>query len=122
MRYRRNPTLKEAIRLLAPEIAHEAQLIYDSWEGEDDPEVGSGGICDEIANAIGGVIASHIEDVELDEAYAEGDDHSAVLASFGSERYVVDISYWIYESGGGYSWKKREGVKFKPSDIIIERV
>jgi hypothetical protein len=49
----------------------------------------------------------------------EGDDHSWVVAYTKDEAYGIDIPYSIYEIGGGYSWKKIEGVTFEASDVEI---
>jgi hypothetical protein len=101
---------------LQPQMAAIAQKIYDEWDGE------SGGICDEIANEISGIIASNIENVELDEYGHEGDDHTAVIVKRGDKTYLVDIPYYVYEKGGGYSWKKIPNVKFAPEDVQITRL
>lgn len=114
--------LKEEINSLKPLMAAAAQEIYDSWEGEDDPELGSGGICDMISNAIGSILASNIDNLEIAEGGQDGDDHAFIVASRDNENYIVDIPYWIYESGGGYSWKKKLGVKIKPSDVVVEKL
>ena len=119
---KRNSSLYQEIKSLRKQIAEAAQNIYDEWEGEDDPFVGSGGICDEIAREISGIIASNIDNVEIDDYGQEGDDHAAVISFRGDERYVVDIPYWLYEVGGGYSWKKIVGVKFKASDVCIDAI
>lgn len=98
-------------------MATAAQKIYDEWTEED-----QGGICDQIAQEISGVIASHIENIELDEYGHEGDDHAAVVVKRGEKSYLINIPHSIYETGGGYSWKKIPNVQFKPDDIIIVRL
>lgn len=107
---------------LRPEMARRAQAIYDSWEQGEDDDLGGGGICDEVASAISDVLASSIAGVELEEYGHEGDDHAAVMARLGPERYLVDIPYWVYESGGGYSWEKRPGVRLSPADVVVEAI
>ena len=108
--------LYEQLNQLKPKMAIAAQLIYDEWDG-------SGfGICDEIADAISDIIASHIADVEIDEYGHEGDDHAAVIASLGNESYVVDIPPSIYEWGGGYNWHKIPDVMFDIDDIVIAQI
>ncbi len=110
-----------------PEMAAEAQKIYDSWEQDEngeDPENGIGGICDEIANAITGVIYDKVPiECSVTEGGQPGDDHAYVIVymdnEFGKEVYAVDIPHGVYETGGGYSWKKIPDVKFKASDVEI---
>lgn len=106
--------LRVALLSLRPEMIISAQKVYDSWD-EEEP----GGICDEIANEIGGIIAQNIANIELDEYGHDGDDHAAVIASLGDEKYVVDISAHLYETGGGYSWDKIPGVLFGIDDVMI---
>ena len=33
--------------------------------------------------------------------------------------YTVDIEPRVYESGSGYVWRKRPGVRFKPQDVDV---
>lgn len=103
---------------LRPQIAAAAQNIYDAWSQDENDDFG-GGICDEIAREISGIIAANIADVELDEYGHEGDDHAAVIATRGNEQYLIDIPPSVYETGGGYNWTKRVGVTFSPDDIYI---
>lgn len=103
---------------LAPEFAQVAQREYDSWQqdadGMDD-ELGTGGICDKIAEAIGEILAENGFDVVP--GGQEGDDHSFYIALSEGRAFSVDIPYWIYETGGGYVWKKKKGVVFSPDHV-----
>jgi hypothetical protein len=108
---------------LKPQMAEAAQKVYADWTPDDEEgdDFGGGGICDAIAEAMAGVIASNI-DCEIDEGGQEGDDHAFLLVRLAHERYWVDIDPGIYEQGGGYSWHKLEDIIIKPEDIIIEPV
>lgn len=115
-------SLKQELLLLRPQMAQAAQEVYDGWEQDDqgvDEELGSGGICDAISQAIGGVIASSIDTVELADGGQDGDDHAFIIAYNEDESYGVDIPPSTYETGGGYNWRKVEDVKFGPQDIEI---
>lgn len=120
-------SLRRQLIELRTRIAVAAQNIYDEWQQDektlDDEELGAGGICDQIAEAIGGIIATEIEDVELDveldEYGHEGDDHAAVTVSRDGESYVVDVPHNLYESGSGYVWHKIQNVRFNPEDVEI---
>ena len=111
-------SLKSALYRLRTEMAQTAQKVYDDW---DDTE-NSGGICDGVAEAIGGVIANNIPDVELNDWGHDGDDHAAVIAGRKGIQYKVDIPTWVYEKGSGYSWTKKPGVKFTPENIDIREI
>jgi len=117
-----NGPLYHQLFALRPQMVHEAQEIYNSWEqdGEGlDFEYGAGGICDQVSQAISGVIAQHIPGVEVTEGGQDGDDHSWVIAYNAAEAYHVDIPPGVYERGGGYSWKKIPGVILQPNHIEI---
>jgi hypothetical protein len=107
-------SLYASLMRLRPEIIKVVQSIYDEWEQE---EFDSGGICDEISSAIGGVLTSN--GIECTEGGHDGDDHSYLIAYDDNESYVVDIPYHIYEQGGGYNWTKVQGVNFDIDNIEI---
>lgn len=111
------------IEQLKPAIARAAQDIYDAWDQDEegvDEAYGTGGICDEIASQIGSLL---IEDGwEIVDGGWDGDDHAFVIAVSETEAYAVDIPPQVYETGGGYSWTKKPGVKFSPDDIVVYEV
>ncbi len=110
---------------LRSSIALEAQKVYNSWEQDDDGydyDFGSGGICDQISSAIQFVIYNTLENVECIDGGQDGDDHAYTIVHNNKEAYEVDIPHSLYESGGGYSWKKIEGVVFSQEDVIIHPV
>lgn len=106
-------------------MAKAVQRVYDEWvqnhEGIDEV-YGAGGICDDVAEAIAGVVSENIEGAELANGGQPGDDHAFPLVVRGEESYGFDVPCRLYETGGGYLWKKREGVVFKPEDIEIFEV
>jgi ribosomal protein S18 acetylase RimI-like enzyme len=109
-----------ALKALTPQMAEAAQKIYDSWEqGEEDDDLGGGGICDEIAGAIAGIIVGNITDSDTVDGGQDGDDHAWVIAGLNGKAYGVDIPPGVYETGGGYSWTKRPLVTFDASDVDI---
>jgi len=112
------PLYKKLMKL-RKKMVKKVQEIYDDWQGENDPEFGYGGICDQISNAIADVIVSNLEDVNITEGGQEGDDHSYIIAYNDEEAYEVDIPPSIYEKGCGYRWEKIPDVKFEEDDIII---
>lgn len=114
-------------RLLAarPAMAVAAQRVLDDWQQDDegfDEEFGTGGACDAVAE---GLISVILEEAGASDAVcggAEGDDHEFVYAwdDETREAYLIDIPPGVYETGGGYSWRKRQGVVLDADDIVIE--
>jgi hypothetical protein len=115
-----------------------AQKVYDSWyqdeEGFDEMYAG-GGICHDIAGAIVDVIYKYIPNVIAGTVNPScGENHVWTMVALESgdenedegddrgEGYVVDIPYYVYEKGGGYSWTKIPDVEFSPEDITISFV
>jgi len=60
--------------------------------------------------------------VEVHEGGQDGDDHSWLIVMNNAEAYSVDIPPRVYETGGGYSWKKIPDVVFKSDDIVIDNI
>jgi len=118
-------SLLDELNRLKSNMVREAQKILDDWEqdAEDYSEdYGFGGPCDEIAAAIGGVVAGRISGVNIGDGGQEGSEHAFIIAYRGDEYYAVDIPPSVYETGGGYSWKKIEGVRLSPGDVEIYEV
>jgi hypothetical protein len=111
--------LKDELDVLKPQMAAAAQIVYDEWDGDDEF---SGGICDEIASAISGIIANNIDASVRDWGH-DGDEHAAVIVKRANEQYVVDIPYGIYEDHLGFmTWRKISGIIFSPDHIIISAI
>lgn len=101
---------------LKPLMAAAAQQVYEDWDLD---TLGCGGICDQVAEAIGGVIVGNIADCDVDDGGWEGDDHAWLIATLGQKRFGVDIHHGLYESGSGYVWQKKPGVTLKADDVSI---
>lgn len=111
------------VKSLRPDIVAEVQKEYDDWGQDDegfDLEVGSGGICDRIAERIGNVLAG--AGIDTHTGGQEGDDHAWIIANLKEGVYFIDVPPGLYEQGAGYNWKKIENVKFEPDDVVIEKI
>lgn len=111
---------EQEIRRKLPEIVKAAQKEYDEWDQDGDgysEELGSGGICDRIQNQIGDILSG--EGFDVIDGGQEGDDHAFLFATKNGESFSVDIHPSVYETGGGYSWKKKPGVIFKSEHVDI---
>lgn len=99
-------------------IVKTAQMIYDKWDENPDVYAG-GGICHLIADAIVEVIyklgVENVTTVSCD----IGDIHVHTAVQTKEGVFIIDISPYTYETGGGYSWKKVPDVVFYPDDLTI---
>jgi hypothetical protein len=114
--------LSRELHELRPLMAAAAQKVYDEWDQDDDgndEELGSGGICDQVSAAIGEVISREVSGTEIYDGGQEGDDHAFVITQANGEAFGVDIPPGVYESGGGYNWKRRKDVQILPWHVVI---
>ena len=118
-----NKTLSDIQRLI-PQFVKSAQAVYDSWDqsNPEEDDLNGGGICQEIAEAISGDCGRHgIEAVTVD-SNGMGEQHVWVVARVVEGIFEIDIPYHEYESGGGYTWKKKPNVKFTNHSIHISKM
>ena len=109
------------IKGLIPLMVLAAQNEYDEWD-QSDPEndwLNGGGICQEIAEAIAGVLNNHGIEVMTVDSNGMGEQHVWAIARVVEGIFGVDIDPSKYETGGGYTWKKRPGIKFDNRSIDI---
>jgi transglutaminase-like putative cysteine protease len=112
------------LEALKEELAKAAQEVYQNWDqsGPDgDPELGWGGVCQDIAAAMSDVLNSAGIEASTIEAQV-GEQHVFVVAQTSGGVYEVDISPYIYETGGGYNWKKKQGVTLGADDVSVTRL
>jgi hypothetical protein len=132
------------------DLAKIAQETYDEWEQDEEGwsdsfgEIGVGGICHIIAERITRYLydagygsnfgscsvsdpyVQHVyvvawrgyknEGADLDEEFEDEED------SLLYDIYSIDIPYWTYEEGGGFTWKKIPDIKFGENDIEISLI
>ena len=104
--------------------------MLDEWEQDEegfDEILGGGGACDAISGAFEDALHFTYVDAsghEMSPSFMDGgqpgDDHAWLIVYDDYEAVAVDIPPYVYERGGGYSWRKIPGVKIRPSDIVIE--
>ena len=120
---RKKPGLKSRLLRLRSEIANAAAEVHYEWD-QDEHGVcewrGTGGICDDVADAIGGVLARH--GIDSTNGGQEGDAHAYLIAYDDAEAFEVDIAPEVYETGAGYSWRKRKDAKFRADVVAIVSV
>ena len=104
-------------------LAAAAQKIYDEWKQDAEgynEELGHGGIChiiaDELADVLGnlGIDCSPVCDSSVQHVY--------LVCRFKEGIYMIDIPYYVYERGGGFTWKKLPDIVFDESHVVISRL
>lgn len=125
--YEGNFDLESFLLKLRSKMALAAQKVYDDWKQDEegyDEYYGSGGICHDVASAMESIVHENIPDNEEIGTFDFRDDsqcHNWFVAYHPASRaiYEVDIPFYHYEEGGGYTWRKLKDVKFTPDNIII---
>jgi hypothetical protein len=101
-------------------LAAAAQKVYDEWQQNEegyDEELGGGGICHIIADEMADILwQSKIYNLQTQ---CTDQPHVYLIGKFKEGIFTVDIPYYVYESGGGFSWKKKPDVKFDESHVEI---
>ena len=119
-----NPSVK-IIEQLRPQLAKAAQDECDSWQQDDtgfDEELGYGGICQDIADKMADILNEHGFDATTVDSQGVGEQHVWVVAKTQEGIYSVDIPPYVYETGGGFNWKKKKDVEIVPSDIELYKI
>ena len=113
-------SLQQRLEALRPQFAAAAQQVYDQWVQDEYDDLNGGGICQDVAEAIAGVIHQNISQVEAGTISAScGEQHVWVILHNQYEGFSIDVPYHLYERGGGYNWTKIPGVVFDARDIEI---
>lgn len=118
-----NSEFFKALYNLRQSIASAAQEVYDQWQQDNegnDEVYGSGGICQDIAEAVAQVINNNTPFNTTTVSASCGEQHVWCVSYTETEAYSIDIPYHVYETGSGYNWKKKKNVKFDPAHIFFE--
>lgn len=108
------------VKSLTPRLVQTVQKVYDDWD-ENEDEYAGGGICHLIADAL----ADALNGVGIDASTVSaeiGDQHVWTVFKVAEGVYTLDVSPYTYETGGGYTWKKIQGVQFDSHDISLDRI
>ncbi len=115
----------KSVRSLEPlraKLARAAQEVYDAWQQDEegvDEELGVGGICQDVAAAHCDVLGAAGFDCYTMDNNGMGEQHVWAIVQVKEGVYGVDIPPGVYETGGGYTWRKRPDVVFRPDHIEI---
>lgn len=105
--------LQASLERLRYRFAMAAQHVFDRWVEWPD------GCCDTIANEMCSIIAWEIPDVTVLDGSPEGDDHAYLIVYDDVDACGVDLPYYHYERGGGYSWQPLTDAEITPDMIVI---
>lgn len=118
---RHNPAVPE-LEALRSMFCVAAQEVYDEWDQDEEgysEEYAYGGICHDIATAIQEILEEHdISSTSFSQSI--GDVHVWAVADIDGDAYRVDVIPYLYEHGGGYTWRKIPDIAFVNDDIVIE--
>ncbi len=117
-------SVKDITDVVKDEMVKVAQEQYDGWQQDEhgeNIELGRGGICHLIADDLIGVLYKHKID-NVQSVCSSHEQHVYIVGQFKEGIYEIDIPYDIYETGGGFTWKKRPDVTFSREDIVIRRL
>ena len=109
-----NPKLADIMHMM-PAFAAAAQHEYDAWEQDADgydEELGTGGICDRIAEAIVSAILARFQDALVSAKMLNDEVHVTVTVAMSEGVYDIDVPHRLYETGAGYIWRKIPGIVF----------
>lgn len=113
------------IKPLLPRMAAAAQNCYNEWDQDEDgydEELGEGGICQDIADAMVDIALEAGFESRIIDSGGVGDQHVWFVVQAKEGIFSVDIPPSVYETGGGYSWRKRPNIKITVDDIIIDKL
>ena len=113
------------LKSLLPQLAAAAQTEYDAWQQDADgmdEELGAGGICHLIADQMVAILSEEGFEAVATHSDGVGENHVWVTAQIKEGVVLIDIPPGVYESGGGYVWRKLPGIVFSEKDIVVDRI
>jgi hypothetical protein len=110
--------------IVKKDLAAAAQKRYDKWQQNEQgrsEELGYGGICHLIADDLIDVLQTH-NIYNCQTVCSNYQQHVYVVGKFIEGVYMIDIPYYLYETGGGFTWHKTPNVVFDESYIDVIRL
>lgn len=123
-----NSDILSFLNSILPNLAKAAEIEYNNWNQNEegiDEELGGGGICDRIADSLSSTFEklkpSNLVDWESFTMYKENECHTDMYIVNHKQRkiYEVGLPPYHYESGGGYTWKKKKEHTINPNSFHI---
>lgn len=108
-------TLSE-VQTQALPLTAAAQAVYEAWDESDVDTYAGGGICHLIADAFCEVLSE--ADIQAASISSPHEQHVYVLLQTAQGVYSLDLPWYRYERGGGFSWTKLPDVVFSQDDLV----
>lgn len=114
-----------AVQAAAGRLVAAAQAVLDDWvqdaDGYDEI-LGHGGACQDVAAAMAETLgALGVSDIATLYTGFDGG-HVFLVANLADGVFEIDIPPSVYETGAGYVWKKRAGVRLAATDVVVARL
>jgi hypothetical protein len=116
------------LKSILPQLAQAAEGVYDDWEQDEEgysSEYGTGGICDRIADEMASTYdrlrPNILADWESFTMYKEHECHTDFYVVNHKEKEIIEVGLppYAYETGGGYTWKKKKEHEIHPNSFYI---
>jgi hypothetical protein len=113
---------------IKPQLALAAEKVYNDWDQDEEgvsEEYGSGGICDKVADSLASTFDSlkpeTLKGWDSFTMYKENECHTDmyVVNHEIKKIYEVGLPPHAYESGGGYTWKKKREHEINPAAFHV---
>ncbi len=113
------------LKSLSGAFAEAAQRVYDRWDQNEDgldEELGHGGICHLIADAMLDVLVDRFPDTPATTRSLSTEVHVDLVAATHDGVVCIDIPWSVYERGSGYVWTKLPGVRMDARHVALDLI
>lgn len=123
-----NSEIISFLKSILPQLAEAAERVYNAWEQDEEGysnEYGTGGICDRVADEMASTYdtlrPNTLADWESFTMYKEHQCHTDFYVVNHKEKEIIEVGLppHAYETGGGYTWKKKEEHEIHPNSFYI---
>jgi len=115
-------TFINKIKSLLPKLAKKSQEVYDNWDEENIDEYAGGGICHIIADELSDELSKHDIDASSLTHPFKQHVYNVAYDIDSKTALIIDLPEYVYETGGGYSWKKIHDVEITPNDFVVKEI
>jgi hypothetical protein len=110
----------KAVRKVIPILVKSAQRVYNHWNEKNIDTYAGGGICHLIADKFCDILND--QGISCSTVSSDHEQHVFTVVQVKEGIYKVDIHPSVYETGGGFTWKKIKHVKFSNEDVYLYKI